>query len=107
MAPVSALLTPLFGALSTFAASGAGQAILAMSAMALTMGGGQGGGGGGVAPALPPIPKREDPAVRDARNQFLFKESQRGGRRGTVLTGAQGLQSEPVLGAGALVGVGG
>jgi hypothetical protein len=52
------------------------------------------------------IPTRESEPVHQARMDFLFKEGQRTGRSATILTGAQGLQSEPVLGQTSLLGVG-
>jgi hypothetical protein len=59
-------------------------------------------------PTLTPrdIPTRESESVKEARRDFLFKEGQRRGQVANILTGPQGLQSEPVLGQAQLLGVG-
>ena len=41
--------------------------------------------------ALPPVPKPEDPEIETARKRLREQEKLRSGRRGSVLTGGQGV----------------
>lgn len=46
-------------------------------------------------PAAPaPAPKRDDPAIADARKKALAAERRRSGRRASIVTGGQGVGEE-------------
>lgn len=45
-------------------------------------------------PALPPVPKPDDPAIEEARRKRRLAELNRRGRGSTVLTGGEGVTEE-------------
>ncbi len=53
---------------------------------------------------LPPLPTREDPSVKAARDREKLEAGRRKGRRATVLTSGQGVTDEGTLGRPRLTG---
>jgi hypothetical protein len=58
------------------------------------MGGLFGGGAPQAAPLPAPLPERDDPAIKQARDRAKLDAATRRGRRATILTGGSGVEEE-------------